>query len=165
MTRPPEPPIPSCFIRSKCRGHCCRRKQPDTLGVKALDEHTLEIRLVDSTPYFLQLLTHPVASPVHQQTVEQYGDQWTTPEHMVSNGLFKLTEWVPQGHITLVKSDSYWDKEAVKLDKVIFYPTSDLAAELKAFAAGELDYTYSVPRNRSITSVKTCASSCTFCRI
>ncbi|MEZ5476934.1 MAG: peptide ABC transporter substrate-binding protein [Thiolinea sp.] len=123
-------------------------KQPDTLGVKALDEHTLEIRLVGSTPYFLQLLTHPVASPVHQKTVEQYGDQWTMPEHMVSNGPFKLTEWVPQGHITVVKSDSYWDKEAVKLDKVVFYPTSDLAAELKAFQAGELDYTYSVPKEQ-----------------
>lgn len=124
------------------------KMKPEELGVTAVDDHTLEIKLAGPTPYFLQLLTHSVALPTPKATIEKFGDKWTLPENIVSNGPFKMEAWVPQGSITLVKSDNYWDADAVKLDKVVFFPTEDQSAELKAFQAGELDYTYEIPKDQ-----------------
>lgn len=120
-------------------------KDLSTLGVKAIDAKTVEVKLVGPTPYFLGMLTHSVAYPVPKKVVEQYGKAWTRAENIVSNGPFKISKWVPQASMELVKSDSYWDKAAVKLDKVIFYPTENQNAELKRFRAGELDWTYEIP--------------------
>lgn len=118
------------------------------LGVAAPDPYTVVITLGKSTPYFLESLKHSMAFPVHKATVEAYGDQWTRPEHMVSNGPFKLAEWVPQGHLTVVKSNTFHDAADVKLDKVEFMPIQDYGAELSSFRAGELDATYEVPNNQ-----------------
>lgn len=117
----------------------------DQLGAKALDDKTLEVELEGPVPYLLGMLTHNVASPVHRATVEAGGAQWTRPENIVSNGAFKLVEWRPQSRIVLKKSDHYWDKAGVKLDKVVFYPTESTASELKCYRAGELDITETVP--------------------
>ena len=120
-------------------------KDVNELGVKALDDHTLEVQLETPTPYFLGLLTHQVAAAAPQHVVEKFGKDWTQPEHMVSNGPFKLTGWQGNAQVTLQKSEHYWDKDQVKLDKVIYYPIEDLNAEMKRFRAGELDMTYEVP--------------------
>lgn len=118
------------------------------LGVKALDDKTLEVKLNGPTPYFLGMLTHSISYPVPKATVEKHGNSWTKPENIVSNGPFKMTSWVPQASMELVKSDSYWDKDVVKLDKVIYYPTENQNSELKRFRAGELDWTYEVPNDQ-----------------
>ncbi|MCB1754569.1 MAG: peptide ABC transporter substrate-binding protein [Gammaproteobacteria bacterium] len=118
------------------------------LGVKAIDDKTLEVKLVGPAPYFLSMITHSIAMPVHRATVEAHGEQWTKPGNMVSNGPFTLAEWVPQSRIVLEKSSTYWDKEQVGLDKVIYYPTEDQNAELKRYRAGELDFTYEIPNDQ-----------------
>ena len=64
------------------------------LGVKALDEHTLQVTLSQPVPYFLSLLTHPSLSPLHQASMEQYGSQWTQPGKLVGNGAFVLSHRV-----------------------------------------------------------------------
>ncbi len=122
-----------------------KEKDISKLGIKAIDDKTVEITLNAPTPYFLGLLTNPIAFPVPKAVVEKYGSTWTKPEHIVSNGAFKMSKWTPQASMELVKSDSYWDKDSVKLDKVIFYPTENQNAELSRFRAGELDWTYNVP--------------------
>ncbi|MGY0398853.1 MAG: peptide ABC transporter substrate-binding protein [Ostreibacterium sp.] len=118
------------------------------LGIKALDDKTLVVKLNDPTPYFLGMLTNSVTDPIPKKVIEKYGRTWTRPENMVSNGPFKMSKWIPQAGLTLVKSDSYWDRNAVKLDKVIYYPTEDKNAEFKRFRAGELDWTSSVPNGQ-----------------
>ncbi|MGD9744179.1 MAG: peptide ABC transporter substrate-binding protein [Dongiaceae bacterium] len=118
---------------------------PTTLGVKAVDPETLEITLNASTPYFIGLLSHNIAFPVHKATVEKFGDQWTRPGNMVSNGAFTMADWVPQSQVTVVKNPLFHDAANVKLDKIVFYPTEDLQEELKRYRAGELDITYDVP--------------------
>ncbi|TDQ84044.1 oligopeptide transport system substrate-binding protein [Dongia mobilis] len=120
-------------------------KDLSKLGVVALDDHTLQITLNGPTPYFLGLLRHPIAYPVHKATVETFGDDWTKPGNMVSNGAYMLTEWTPQASLTYVKNPHYWDAANVKVDKVVMYPTEDLAEELKSYKAGELHATYDVP--------------------
>lgn len=125
-----------------------KEKDLSKLGIKALDDKTLQVTLEGPAPYFLGMITHSIALPVHPGTVEKHGEKWTRPENIVSNGAFNLTAWVPQSHIELSKSDTYWDNATVKLDKVMYYPTEDQNAELKRYRAGELDWTYEVPNDQ-----------------
>ena len=118
---------------------------PTDLGVRAVDEHTLEITLANSTPYFLGLLTHSMTYPVHRASLERYGEQFTRPGNLVGNGAFKLDEWVVQSHLKLVRNPYYWDNANTKLDEVWFYPTEDQSAELQRFRARELDMTDTIP--------------------
>ncbi len=120
-------------------------KDVTKLGAKALDDNTLQVTLENPTPYFLGMLTHSFTYPVPKKVVEKLGKDWTKAENIVSNGPFKMQKWTPQASMELVKSDSYWDKDVVKLDKVIFYPIENQNAELNKFRAGELDWTYEVP--------------------
>ncbi|MFD2208004.1 peptide ABC transporter substrate-binding protein [Kiloniella antarctica] len=123
-------------------------KDLSQLGAKALDDRTLEVQLEGPAPYFLGMITHSVAYPVHKATVEAHGEKWTRPENIVSNGAFKLSEWTPQSRIVSVKSDTYWNKDTVKLDKVVYYPTESQTTALKRYRAGELDWTYEVPNDQ-----------------
>jgi oligopeptide transport system substrate-binding protein len=120
-------------------------KDMSKLGATAVDDHTLKIELTGPTPYFLGLLRHPISYPVHKATVEKFKDDWTKPGNIVSNGAYQLTEWTPQASLTYVKNPNYWDAANVKVDKVVMYPTEDLAEELKRFKAGELHATYDAP--------------------
>ena len=76
----------------------------DELGIRAIDDLTLEITLERPTPYFLSLLTHYFAYPLHRASVENGARGWTRPGKLVTNGAYILTEWVPQSHITLAKN-------------------------------------------------------------
>lgn len=114
----------------------------DTLGIKALDAKTLEVTLERATPYFLQLATHYTALPVNPANVKQFGKDFTKPGNLVSNGAFKLTEYVANDHITAVKNPEYWDAASVKIDKVEYNPSEDMAATQRLFETGELDVIY-----------------------
>ncbi|MCM2291953.1 peptide ABC transporter substrate-binding protein [Allorhizobium sp. BGMRC 0089] len=117
----------------------------DQLGVKAVDDHTLQVTLEQPTPYFLQLMTHYTALPLNKANVEKFGDQFVKPGNLVSNGAFKLEDRVPNDHLTVVKNSDYWDAKDVKIDKVIFYPIDDKAAAMRRYEAGELDVSYDPP--------------------
>jgi len=117
----------------------------DDLGVKALDDRTLEITLRAPTPYFLGLLNHSSTYPAHRASIEQYEGKFARPGRMVTNGAYKLTESVPQSHIKLERNELYWDNENTIIDTVMFYPTEDQSSELKRFRADELDYTNELP--------------------
>lgn len=118
---------------------------PTALGVAAPDPHTVAFRLKAPTPYFLGLLTHHMAFPVHRATVERHGDRWTRPGNLIGNGAYRLHQWVPQSEITLVKNPHYWDAASVRLDRVVFVATEDRGAELRRYRAGELDVAYEAP--------------------
>ncbi|PID76494.1 MAG: peptide ABC transporter substrate-binding protein [Deltaproteobacteria bacterium] len=113
--------------------------KPETLGVKALDDQTLEIKLTGPAPYFLELLTHYTAYPVPKHIIEKHDKEWTKPEFIAVNGPYMLKEWLPNTHVKLVKNDKYWDADSVSLDNLIFYTQEDLAAVKNRFRAGEID--------------------------
>lgn len=117
----------------------------DTLGVKALDTHTLKITLEAPTPYFLELLTHQTALPLHEKTVKQYSSDFVQPGKMVSNGAYKLVEFIPNDKLILVRNKYFHDNAEVQIDKVIFYPTEDRGAALRRFQAGELHSNNNAP--------------------
>ena len=112
------------------------------LGVKALDDKTVEITLERPTPFFLELLAHQTALPVSKASVEKNGADFVKPGTMVSNGAFKLVSHVPDENLVVEKNAEYWDAANIKLDKVVFYPIDDQAASVRRFEAKEMDLVY-----------------------
>ena len=114
----------------------------DQLGMKAVDDKTLQITLERPTPFFLELMAHQTALPVSKASIDKNGADFVKPGVMVSNGAFKLTAHVPNDSLTVDKNAAYWDAASVKLDKVIFYPIDDQAASVRRFEAKEMDLAY-----------------------
>ncbi len=117
----------------------------DELGVRAPDERTLEIELERPTPYLLELLTHQSALPVHPATAAKAGLAPADPRSWVTNGAYRLKEFIPNSHIRLDRNPYFHDAADVKIDTVIFYPAPDLAAAARRFQAGELQLTTDIP--------------------
>lgn len=114
---------------------------PETLGVKALDDHTFEVTLSEPIPYLDKLVGHTSVVPVHQATVEQYGNQWTQPKTFVSNGAYKLKTWVVNERIVLERNDQYWDNDASVIDEVTFLAISSEVTDVNRYRSGEVDMT------------------------
>ncbi|HEX8044610.1 peptide ABC transporter substrate-binding protein [Rhizobium sp.] len=123
-------------------------KDLSQLGVKAIDDKTLEITLENPTPYFLNALMHYTAYPVPKHVVEAKGDEWVKIGNIVTNGPYKPTEWVPGSHVSMVKSDQYYDAKDIKIDNVNYYTLEDQAAALKRYRAGEFDILTSFPADQ-----------------
>ncbi len=115
------------------------------MGVHAIDDRTLEIKLWRPAPFFPWLLTHYTTFAVPRHTIEQFGDQWTRPDNMVTSGAYMLADWAPNDHITLVKNPYFYDTDNVAIDEVIYYPTDDESSALRRFRAGELDMNTGFP--------------------
>lgn len=114
---------------------------PDQLGVTAIDDQTLEVRLHTALPYFPQMVVHTTTFPVPAWAIEEWGDTWTQPGHMVSNGAYVLAERVPQEKIVLTRNDQYWDNANTIIDTVTAMIINDENAALTRYQAGELDKT------------------------
>lgn len=114
---------------------------PSALGVTALDDTTLQVRLSLPLPYFPLMLTHFTTFPVHQATIEAHGTDWTKPGNMVSNGAYVLTEHVPQEKLVRARNAMYWDNENTILETVTSLVINDENVALTRFLAGELDRT------------------------
>ena len=112
----------------------------EELGVKALDDRTLEITLSEPTPAFLQMITCHVYYPQREDKVKEWGEKYgSEAQYIISNGPFKMTEWVHNNSLTFVKNDQYWDAESVKLEKINRFIMGEQATSLNAFQSGELD--------------------------
>ena len=123
---------------------------PESLGVQALDEFTLQISLVDPTPYFLGLLAHSSTYPVHRPSVEAFGSRFSRPGNLVSNGAFVLSDWKVRSLIELSRNQAYWDNGNTHLETVFYYPYEDQSTALKQFRSGKLHWTYEVPNNQFV---------------
>jgi oligopeptide transport system substrate-binding protein len=128
--------------------------KPETMGVKAIDDLTLEITLKSSTPYFLELLTHQAAYGISEANVTKFGADWVKPGNMISNGAFTLAEFTPNDKIKLVKNPKFFDAANVKLDVVNYLTAEDRSAAMKRFEAGELDSNNDFPTEQ-LTELKT----------
>ncbi len=121
---------------------------PDALGVEAVDDHTLKVTLSQPVPYFLSLLTHPSLSPLHQASMEQYGNQWTQPGKLVGNGAFVLSHRVVNEKLELTPNPYYWDRAHTVLTRVTFVPINQESAATHRYLAGDLHITESFPKEQ-----------------
>ncbi|MGK9171897.1 oligopeptide ABC transporter substrate-binding protein OppA [Yokenella regensburgei] len=118
-------------------------KKPVTdLGVKAVDENTFEVTLSEPVPYFYKLLVHPSVSPVPKAVVEKFGDKWTQPANIVSNGAYKLKNWVVNERIVLERNTNYWDNAKTVINQVTYLPISSEVTDVNRYRSGEIDMTY-----------------------
>ena len=120
----------------------------EDLGVALLDEFTLQITLTGPTPYFLGLLTHPIAYPVNRKNLEQHGDQFSRPGNLVSNGAYTLISWAPRVEIILERNPLFREADQTLVERVHYLPIGDQSTEVKAFRSGEIDWTNEVPNNQ-----------------
>ena len=125
-----------------------------TVGVKALDSHTLEVKLKAPTPFFTGLLSHYSTWPVHKETVLKYGSiddrngEWTRPGNFVCNGAFNLKSWELNNKIVVEKNPMYWDASTVQLNEIHYYPVSNVMTEDRMFRAGQLHVTSTLPSQK-----------------
>lgn len=119
-------------------------KDPKLLGIRVLNLQTLQVTLNNPTPYFLRLMPFSVFSAVKKEAVEKFGDQWTRPEHIISNGPFVLKSWIPQKEIVLEKDPNYWDAKNVKLERVRYVPVNDYDTAFKMYESNQLDSVFEV---------------------
>lgn len=110
-----------------------------TLGLKALDDRTFQVQLARPDPAFVWLAALPAGAPVRKDVVDKSGDKWaTTAATLVTNGPFKVSEMVPNDHITVVRNPHYWGARPT-LTKIEFDVVNDGAAALAKYKGGSLD--------------------------
>lgn len=154
------PSASSLFIIKNARAFYEKKAPFESVGIKAIDSHTLEIELDQPIPYFLSLLMLPACYPLHERTLQAYNsietrnNTWTKPENMVCNGPFRLKQWKVGQIIGAEKNPYYWNAPLVALNEIHFKPITDVATEERAFRNGQLHITENVPYAKLIAYAK-----------
>ncbi|RAU38761.1 ABC transporter substrate-binding protein [Enterobacter sp. RIT418] len=134
------------------------KASPESLGVKAIDDATLEVTLTQPNAAFLAMLAHPSLVPIDKVLVGRYGEKWTKPEHIVTSGAYKLSQWVVNERIIAERNPRYWDNAHTVINKVTYLPITSEAADVNRYKAGEIDIVYTVPINQFALLKKTLGS-------
>lgn len=122
------------------------KAEASDVGVNALDDRTLEVRLTSPTPYFLALTTFYTLMPVREDVVAKKTEGWAKdPELTVSNGPFVVTEYKSSDKIIVRRNENYWNASSVKIDGVDFIEIVDQSTALTAYNSDEVDILTSVP--------------------
>lgn len=131
------------------------KKAPTELGIKAIDDKTIEIKLIAATPFFKEICAFPATFPVRKDIIEAKGDQWTFDiASYIGNGPYKMSEWVHNSYITLVKNENYYDAKSAGPKSIKFTLMDDDNAMYAAFNSGELQFINQVPTDEVATLVE-----------
>lgn len=120
-------------------------KEPGELAVQAVDGSTFAVTVQD-VPYFLELCAFPAAFPVRQDVVEQGSGQWTySPDTIVTNGMYRLTDWTYGAQLTVEKNPQYYDPARQVAPALTFAFQDDDSLILSAYQEGRLDFALAAP--------------------
>ena len=140
-----------CYMIDMVQGYAAvnaGEADPTTLGVSAPDESTFVVNLTYDCPYFLEICAFPAAFPVRQDIIEAYGDTWTTDDnssHYISNGPWKLTEWVHDSYIKMVPNEYHYDAANLGPNSLTFQLMEDQNSMLAAYRSGDLQFIEDMP--------------------
>ncbi len=123
------------------------KKAPETLGVSAQGSDKLVVNLEHPVPWLLEMMIMPVLYPIPAATVKKYGQHWTAPGHIVTNGPYLMKEWVVNEKITLRANPRHPDISSLKVKSVSFLPLSSDMAAYNRYRAGDIDMTLNIPVN------------------
>ena len=126
-----------------CKKNC--EALANKMGVNAVDDQTLEVKLTSAQPWFIQQVAHTSFLAVHRPTVEKFKAKWTEAANIVTNGPFKLDAWEHNSRIDLVKNDQWRDADRISLTRVNGRMISDATTSVQAFEAGEIDVNPNLP--------------------
>ncbi len=111
----------------------------DEVGVKVINEQTLEITLSRPARYFLDMLTHPIFIPIPTHIVKKFGNKWTSSENMVTSGPFKLKRRILNEEISLEKNEKFYDAKNVAINELIFVTINDTRRIYSMYEHNEID--------------------------
>ena len=140
-----------CYMIDMVQGYAAvnaGEADPTTLGVSAPDESTFVVNLTYDCPYFLEICAFPAAFPVRQDIIEAYGDTWTTDDnssHYISNGPWKLAEWVHDSYIKMVPNEYHYDAANLGPNSLTFQLMEDQNSMLAAYRSGDLQFIEEMP--------------------
>ncbi|MNO93759.1 Periplasmic oligopeptide-binding protein precursor [compost metagenome] len=118
------------------------KKDKSTLGVKAIDDHTFQVTLTEPVPYLVEMTPHYAMKPVNKEAVEKFGEKWTLPQNYVTNGAYKLKDWVVNERIVMERNTNYWDNAKTVVDQITYLPISSEVTDVNRYRSGEIDMTY-----------------------
>jgi ABC-type oligopeptide transport system substrate-binding subunit len=120
------------------------KKAPSSLGVKALGDEKLQIKLVRPVSYFKRFLAFPLFFPQNQKFEQKVGKRYgTAAKYTVASGPFKMTGWTGNNkQFSLVKNKNYWDAKHVKLQKVNETISESATTSYNLYQSGKLDETF-----------------------
>lgn len=116
--------------------HTGKLKDFSQVGLKALDDRTLQVQLKNPTPFFIDLCAFTTLLPVHRGAVEKWGDDWVKPGHIVTNGAYLLEDWRIDDRIRLRANPRYWRASSVRLKRIDALPTSQATTAFNIFYTG-----------------------------
>lgn len=118
---------------------------PDSLGVFALDERTVEIHLVHPMPYLPELLADSRSAVVPRHVIEEHGTDWIRPENIVVNGAYTLVERAVDRQTVLRRNPLFFDDTSTCFDEVFNFPSDSAETATRRARTGELDIAAGVP--------------------
>ena len=112
----------------------------EDVGVKALDDQTLEVTLVGPAAYFADMTCHQSFNPAPKWAIDKLGNQWTKPGNYVGTGPYNLKEWKPQDYILVEKNAKYWDAKNVKINSIKYLASDNSTTNYKMYKSGAVDW-------------------------
>lgn len=132
--------LPDEARRLRAEAEDARARFGTSLGVYETAPHTLVVELEAPTPYFLEITSYYPSYAVPRHTLEKYGSTWFLPEHIVSNGPFRLERWRVNDRIRLGKDPSYWGSAEVRAESVEYYPVENVTTALNLYLTNEANW-------------------------
>ncbi len=127
------------YIRGARDFNAGKTRDFSTVGIRVIDDHTLEVTLENPTPFFLDLCAFATLLPVHRATVEAHSDWSSNPAHFMGNGAFTLQDWRLFDRVRVQKNPRYWNKDAVKLESIDILSASRPNTAFNFYATGIAD--------------------------
>ncbi|MEO6867917.1 MAG: peptide ABC transporter substrate-binding protein, partial [Gaiellales bacterium] len=128
--------------KKNCSGENLTDGKPESIGVTATDDHTVEFKLNRQVPWFDQLLTLQTIVPLRQDVIEKHGKDWVKPENIVTSGPFTLTSYKPKSEIVVEKDDNFWDADNIELDKITFRMIPEATTAFRDFERKKIDMAF-----------------------
>ncbi|MGE7272156.1 peptide ABC transporter substrate-binding protein [Brevibacillus panacihumi] len=116
------------------------KAKAEDVGVKVIDDKTLEVQLENPAPFFLELTAFATYYPVHKKTAMENPNWAMEANTHIGNGPYNLKKWEHKSAIQFVKNDHYWDKDNVKVDRIDVTMIEDNNTAYSMFENGELDW-------------------------
>lgn len=133
------------FLIKNAREYYKGKLPREKVGIKAINDLTLEITLSEPCPYFPDLVAFMTFFPVHKETVEKFGNDWIKPGNIVSNGAFILKEWKYNNFLRFAKNPFYWNKDKVRLKEINAYAVENSFTALNMYESGLVDLITTIP--------------------
>ena len=127
------------FIKGAKAFYEAEVKDRSTVGIRALDDHTLQVELTAPAPFFVDVVTYVAFAPVPKHVIDKHDKHWIEPKNIVVSGAYTMTVWQERDRIVLEKNPSYWDAANVQIEKSTIYMSNNESKNMVLYKTGKVD--------------------------